>query len=177
MEQTTGSVGSRIKALRKDRGMTASALAGRVGVTENAIRKIESGDSREPRFSTAMEIARVLEVEPNALEGLVSGTARALVAPQLAQILSLFRASKGALQDRGVRRLSIFGSVARGSARADSDVDALLEVAPGFTLFDLVAVGDILEKAAGRRVDVATKASMARSPFADAIQRESVDVF
>lgn len=146
-------------------------------MTENAIRKIESGDSQEPRFSTAMEIARVLEIDPSVLIDRRSETEAGRVAPQLAHVLKQFRASKVALQDRGVRRLAIFGSVARGSARPDSDVDALVEVAPGFTLFDLVAVGDILEAAAGRRVDVATKASMARSSFAVEIQNESVDVF
>ena len=37
----------------------------------------------------------------------------------------------------GARNIRIFGSVARGEARADSDVDFLVDMEPGRTLFDM----------------------------------------
>jgi predicted nucleotidyltransferase len=55
--------------------------------------------------------------------------------------------------------LALFGSVVRGAARPDSDIDVLVEVAPDarFSLIDLVSVKDFLEDRLGRRVDVVTK--------------------
>ena len=48
----------------------------------------------------------------------------------------------------GVRNVRIFGSVARGGARPDSDLDLLVDLAPGHSLLDLIAVkqdlGDLL---------------------------------
>ena len=64
----------------------------------------------------------------------------------------------------GVRRLALFGSVQRDSARADSDVDVLVEFRPGEKSFDhFVALGDLLEQLLGRRVELVTPESL--SPF------------
>lgn len=58
-----------------------------------------------------------------------------------------------------VSSLALFGSVARGVARADSDIDVLIDVAPDaqFSLIDLVSVKEFLEEQLGRKVDVVTK--------------------
>lgn len=37
----------------------------------------------------------------------------------------------------GARRVSLFGSLARGEESADSDIDLLVELEPGRSLFDL----------------------------------------
>jgi predicted nucleotidyltransferase len=60
----------------------------------------------------------------------------------------------------GARNLRVFGSVARGEARPGSDLDLLVDMEPGRTLLDLVAVGQDLEALLGRRVDVLTEASV-----------------
>ena len=63
----------------------------------------------------------------------------------------------------GVTRLAVFGSMARGEARADSDVDLLYVLAPdarlGFDLFDLE---DELSEVFGRRVDLVSERSLHR---------------
>lgn len=46
-----------------------------------------------------------------------------------ADLIRALQMHKGALQRLGVRHLSIFGSRARGEAREDSDLDALVELA------------------------------------------------
>jgi hypothetical protein len=38
---------------------------------------------------------------------------------------------------RGARNVRVFGSLARGDNRADGDVDFLVDMEPGRTLFDL----------------------------------------
>lgn len=50
--------------------------------------------------------------------------------------------------------VALFGSVARGDERPDSDVDLLVEFAEGASLFDLLHVSDELESLLGRPVDV-----------------------
>ena len=64
----------------------------------------------------------------------------------------------------GVRRLALFGSVQRNEARADSDVDVLVEFEPGMKSFDrLLALGDLLEERLTRRIELVTLESL--SPF------------
>ena len=60
------------------------------------------------------------------------------------------------LRRYGVVRAGIFGSVARGEARPDSDLDLLVEYRPDTTLslFDLVHLSDELADVAGRKVEV-----------------------
>jgi len=60
----------------------------------------------------------------------------------------------------GARSLRIFGSIARGDARPDSDVDVLVKLEPGRSLLDLVAIKQDLEDALGRSVDVVTERSL-----------------
>ena len=50
----------------------------------------------------------------------------------------------------------IFGSVARGEDRADSDLDLLVDATNATTLFDLGALQLALEDALGVKVDVRT---------------------
>lgn len=56
----------------------------------------------------------------------------------------------------GASDVRLFGSVARGEARADSDVDLLVSLAPDRTLFDLAGLHADLTELLGRRVDVGT---------------------
>jgi predicted nucleotidyltransferase len=60
------------------------------------------------------------------------------------------------LQQHGVLRAGIFGSFARGSAGPESDLDLLIELPQGKTLFDLERLALDLEVALGRKVDLVT---------------------
>ena len=57
-----------------------------------------------------------------------------------------------------VKELAIFGSAVRGSIRPDSDIDILVEFAPGETpsLFDLGGMQVELSQMLGRDVDLKT---------------------
>lgn len=63
-----------------------------------------------------------------------------------------------------VLRVYLFGSYARGSATADSDVDLCLETGPSFSLFSAGGLASELESAFGVPVDVVTERSL--YPFA-----------
>lgn len=72
----------------------------------------------------------------------------------------------------GATRVRVFGSVARGTARPDSDLDLLLELEPGRHLLDLVAIKQDLADLLGREVHVVSEAAI--SPYMrDAIMREA----
>lgn len=76
---------------------------------------------------------------------------------------------------RGIRKLSLFGSTLRGTARPDSDLDLLVEFTPDSqpTLFDLVAMENALSTLlGGRRVDLRTPAELSRH-FRDEVLRHA----
>lgn len=73
----------------------------------------------------------------------------------------------------GAHNVRIFGSIARGEARPDSDVDILIDLEPGRSLLDIVAIKQDLEELLGTKVDVVTEAAI--SPFfRKEIMREAV---
>ncbi|MEJ0042734.1 MAG: nucleotidyltransferase family protein [Rhizomicrobium sp.] len=78
----------------------------------------------------------------------------------------------------GVKHAAIFGSVARGDAREDSDVDVLVEIDPEkrIGLFDYAGIGLQLTDLMGRPVDV-SQAKTLKSTVKDEILREKVDAF
>lgn len=58
------------------------------------------------------------------------------------------------------RKLSVFGSVARGEDRPDSDIDFLVEFEPNASLLDLIGLQQDIESLLGRRADVVTPDSV-----------------
>ena len=55
----------------------------------------------------------------------------------------------------GARRIRVFGSVARGNERSDSDIDFLVDFPPGYDLFaQRLPLAEELEQLTGRTVDL-----------------------
>ncbi len=79
------------------------------------------------------------------------------------------------LKEAGVLKSSIFGSVVRGEARPDSDVDILVELPKGKNLFDLIDLQEKLEAKLGKRVDVITFRSV-HHLLRDIIFKEQVQI-
>ncbi len=57
------SFGERLRRLRRARALTIPALAKLVGVTESAIRQLESGESKSASFAVGLRLAQVLDVD------------------------------------------------------------------------------------------------------------------
>ena len=74
--------------------------------------------------------------------------------PERDTVLALLRAHQEELRQMGVRTLSLFGSVARDEAGADSDVDLLVEFEGPYSLFDLGRLEERLSAWTGARVDL-----------------------
>jgi predicted nucleotidyltransferase len=60
----------------------------------------------------------------------------------------------------GASNVRIFGSVAEGKADESSDVDFLVDMEPGRSLFDLGGLLMDLQELLGRNVDVVTEAGL-----------------
>jgi hypothetical protein len=60
----------------------------------------------------------------------------------------------------GASNVRVFGSVARGTAESASDVDLLVNFAPGYKLRDVIRLTQGLQQLLGRRVDVVDEANL-----------------
>ena len=69
--------------------------------------------------------------------------------------------------------LRIFGSVARGEAGPDSDIDFLVDFNPDYRLWDHIGLKQDLENLLGRKVDVAIAKNL-RDEFRPTILRDAV---
>ena len=78
-----------------------------------------------------------------------------------------------------IRKLSLFGSRLRGTARPDSDVDLLVEFLPGAkpTYFDLAEIEiDLSALLGGHKVDLRTPAELSRY-FRDEVMRTAEEQY
>ena len=73
----------------------------------------------------------------------------------------------------GASRIRVFGSVARGEASPDSDVDFLVDLEPGRSIFDLGGLLMDLQDLLGCPVDVITEKGL-RARIRDRVLREAV---
>ena len=92
------------------------------------------------------------------------------------EILRLLRQHKPAVRERfGVARLSIFGSMARGSAAAASDLDVLGQFDGPATSARFFGLQFWLEDLTGRTVDLVTEKAL-RPELRLYVERDRIDV-
>src|SRR6266545_3260459 len=96
----------------------------------------------------------------------------------LENVLGALRDHESELRQLGVSHAAVFGSVARGQAASDSDVDVLVELAPDrpIGVFEYARlklyINEILEGAG----DVVNRRSL-KPLLRDSILRDAVDAF
>jgi len=76
---------------------------------------------------------------------------------------------------RGVRRVRIFGSRARGDARPESDVDFLVDLEMGRSALALGGLLMDLQDLLGKRVDVVTPAAL-HPKIRDKVFKQAIDL-
>lgn len=92
--------------------------------------------------------------------------------------MRILRTREAELRALGVARLALFGSIARGDAHLDSDIDVMIDVAPGrrFSLMDLAGVRLFLSDLLGRETDVVIQEDL-KPRFRERIADDLVPVF
>lgn len=91
--------------------------------------------------------------------------------------ISLLRAHEAELRRLGVQHLWLFGSTARGEARADSDVDLFFDHEWGeLSLFDVMEIQDVTARILGRDTDTMTRGSL-HPVLRNRIENSALQVF
>jgi uncharacterized protein len=97
----------------------------------------------------------------------------------MADAFELVRAKREEIQKiaakHGARNIRVFGSVARGNAGPDSDVDFLIDVEPVTSSWFPAGLVQDLETLLGRRVEVVTEHGL-HHLIRDEVLREAVPV-
>jgi len=77
-------------------------------------------------------------------------------------ILARLKSVEPALRARGIRRAAVFGSIARGEDRPDSDIDILVEFEPGAegSIYDYMNLKDYIAGLFDGPVDVIDRAAL-----------------
>ena len=79
-----------------------------------------------------------------------TGEARQMIADILRKIVAVYAPQK----------VILFGSYAYGKPNEDSDIDLLVQMAPGTSLFDHIALWQDLEDLLGCKVDVVSERAL-----------------
>jgi uncharacterized protein len=145
--------GALLRQARQRSGLSQVELAARAGVTQSVISTYESG-YRQPSLPTlaalieaaGYELTAGIRRQPRRLNRLSGPVGRRLRARRREVI--------AAAAAHGVTNLRVFGSVACGQDRPDSDVDLLADLPAGMGLFALGRVQAELEDILGTRVDL-----------------------
>jgi uncharacterized protein len=145
--------GTLLRRARVGAELSQAELGARAGVTQSVISAYESGH-RQPALPTlaalidaaGYELAIDVRPQPRRLSKL-SG-------PIGQRVRRKRKALTAAAAAHGVTHLQVFGSVARGQDRPDSDLDLLADLPPDMGLFGLGRVQVDLEAIIGSKVDL-----------------------
>ena len=162
-----------VKAIRARLGLSQSRFALRFGFTPAAVRNWEQ--ARRQPDAAARALLTVIDREPNAVERALAPTAGPTPRAHRERIIALLRGHTGEIRARGVARLGLFGSTARGDAGDESDIDIVIEVEPGrrFSLIGLAGLRSFLCETLDRETDVVIREDLRRR-FRARIDEETV---
>lgn len=153
-------VAATVHHARTRAGLSQADLARKAGTSQPALARYETGAA----VPTLPTLERLLRGCGQRLELRISDaderTTASSVRAQLGPLAQQLRRSRRRLLDsahaHGVRRVRVFGSIARDEAGPASDIDLLVELAPGRTLLDLIGFRRDAAEVLGIPVDVAT---------------------
>jgi len=91
------------------------------------------------------------------------------------EVLNCLRTHQIELKQLGAKSLAVFGSIARGEAGPDSDVDILVEIAPPVTFDRYIQIKFYLEDLLKMPVDLVTPQAI-KPRLKPYIEREAIRV-
>ena len=170
-------VATMIRRARAGVDLTQAQLAERAGTSQPALARYETGATL-PSLPTLERLlaasGRRLQLRAvSVAEPAASTSVRAQLGPAPRELRRHRGRLLAAARARGVRRVRVFGSLARGEAALNSDVDLLVVLERGKTLVDLAAFRREAEEILGTPVDVAT-ADMLKERFRAEVLREAL---
>ncbi len=161
--------GSLLREARRTAGLSQAELARRAGVTQSVVSAYESS-ARQPSLPM---LDRLVSATGLVLELQVSRRGSRLKGPIGTRLRARRNKVRHVATAHGLTNLRVFGSVARGDETEDSDLDLLVDVAPGVGLIGLARAQGELELVIGARVDLVPasdlKPGVATSVLAEAV--------
>ena len=163
-----------ISECRAEAGLSQAELARRAGTSQATVSAYESG-TKSPAIAT---LERLLAATGHSLE--VAASQRAVAAdlsgPIGRRLRSRMREVRQVLTAHGASRLRVFGSVARGEDRDDSDLDLLVRLSDEATLLTLASLERELSAVLDVDVEVLTEGALAAAEpqFAASVLAEAV---
>ncbi|MDA8318600.1 MAG: helix-turn-helix domain-containing protein [Actinomycetota bacterium] len=148
-----------LRQARQRAGLSQVELAARAGVTQSVISAYESGH-RQPSVPTLAALIEAAGLELVTAVRRPPGRMKMLSGPVGRRVRRRRHDLVAAAASHGVSGLRVFGSVARGQDRPDSDVDLLADLPPGMSLFGLARLQAELEGILGARVDLVPAADL-----------------
>lgn len=170
-------IANAIRQARCDANLSQVDLAERAGTSQPALARYETGAAL-PTLPTLERLlaacGRRLEIRtPPARPSARPISMRSQLGPQAGSLRRQRRRLLDAANRHGIGHLRAFGSLARGEATAESDVDLLVDLQPGHTLLDLAAFRREAAEILGLPVDVAT-ADMLKERIRDEVLGEAL---
>ena len=166
-----------LRDARIQASLSQAELASRAGTSQPALARYESG-ATIPTLPTLERLlaasGRQLQIEAPPLTANSRATStRGQLGPIAERLRRQRRRILELARKRGVGKVRVFGSVVRGEATADSDLDLLVDLKSGRTLVDLAGfrrdVSDLLDLP----VDVATP-DMLKDRLRDQVLEEAL---
>ena len=132
---------TRLKRARLAAGLTQHQLSEQTGIPQSSIAAYESG-RRAPSEDGCRRILTAAGVRPSTL-----------LAQHRTELVEH-------LIGLGIDDAAVFGSVARSEDDEGSDIDLLVTLPAGTSLFDLVEIQDQIEQIVGTDVDLVSRGSL-----------------
>jgi uncharacterized protein len=165
-----------IERARRSARLTQAELATRAGTSQAAVARYERGID-VPTIPTLERLlrscGRELRLTSSPSASRLPSSVRGQIGDQAARLRHERPRLLEAARRRGIRNVRVFGSVARGDARPDSDIDLLVALEPGRTLLDLAGFRGDAQTIVDFDVDVVTAETL-RQEFSETVLSEAV---
>jgi uncharacterized protein len=166
-----------LRTARTQAHLSQAEMAALASTSQPALARYESG-ATIPTLPTLERLlaaaGRQLQITAPPLAGNARATsARGQLGPIAERLRRRRRRILEIARERGVEKVRVFGSVARGEATAESDLDLLVELKPGSTLVDLAGFRREVADDLGIGVDVATP-DMLKNRLRDQVLEEAL---
>lgn len=144
---------SLLREARRRAHLSQVELARRAGVTQSVVSAYESG-SRQPSLSTLARLITATGLDLDVRVRRPPSPLTRLTGPLGRRLRERRKQVRRIAAKHGLSNLRVFGSVARGEETTDSDIDLLVDVAPGVGLIGLTRCQNELESLLGAPVDL-----------------------